>query len=159
MNGLDKLSDLRIYASDLGDTGKVIYFPELMSLTISNCNLEKFDFVKGRVLKDLDLTGNKTKNINEIQNLETVINLNLSYNEISDLDGLERAPNFVTLNLAGNQISNVDILRELKSLINVNLTGNPITDFEAAPGNPYFNIVFNGNTFNTGIFKNKKEEG
>lgn len=85
LNGLDKLSDLRIYASDLGDTGKVIYFPELVSLTVSNCNLEKFDFVKGPVLRDLDLSGNKLKNINEIQNLETVINLNLSYNEISDL--------------------------------------------------------------------------
>lgn len=126
LDGLKNLYRLEIYNADLGNIDEIICLPELMSLTLMNCQLERFDFVEGNNLGVLNLSRNKIKKIDDIKNLKNFISLNLSYNELVDLDGIERALNLVSLDLTGNRITNIGSLKGLGNLTEVDLSGNPI---------------------------------
>lgn len=109
-------------------------------------------------LWELSLRHNRITDIGPLKNLDRVSYLWLSDNAIATLPDLSGMTALVQLDLSDNHITTEEWkkARLPEGIFEVYLSGNPITDFEPAPGNPDFNIVFNGNTYNTGIFKNRK---
>lgn len=133
LDGINNLTILRIYDIDLSNISESIFLPNLSSLKLINCKLERFNFVRGSELESLDLSRNKIKKISDIENIKNVIAMNLSCNELVDLEGIEKALNLVSLNLTENKITNIDALKKMDTLTEVDLSGNPIS-VDGGPG-------------------------
>ena len=129
LDGFNNLSILKIHDTELrlSNINETIFLPNLGSLTLINCKLERFNFVRGSELTILDLSRNQIKKISDIENIQNLIMLNLSYNELTDLDGIEEAFNLASLDLRGNRITNIDALKKLDTITEVDLSENPIS--------------------------------
>ncbi len=81
----------------------------------------------------LDLSGERIKDISEIEGLENLIDLqvlDLGYNQISEIKGLDKLINLRKLRLINNQISEIKGLENLINLKELDLSKNKIVEIK-----------------------------
>jgi Leucine-rich repeat (LRR) protein len=81
-------------------------------------------------IRELNLSINKIKKIEHVNNLVTLERLNLGVNKISKIDGLDELKELKNLNLSANQVEKMENLEELKKLEGLHLLNNKITKIE-----------------------------
>ena len=103
----------------------------LSNVSISHNKLTKISGLEALPIKQLDLSYNYIRKIENLQSLKCLQYINLGYNSIRSLRGLQDHELLEDINLRYNQIldpSEVRYLRGLKLLRILNLEGNPIQE-------------------------------
>ena len=97
-------------------------------LDLSNNNLTEIDGLQGLLIIELNLEGNKIRNLTGLAENPRLSVLNVSNNRISSLAPLTSCLQLHNLNVSGNEIQyirQVEFLGDFKWLRLFNFSGNP----------------------------------
>lgn len=166
----------------LTDLSDLRFFPNLTTLTISNCSvydvlpigelkyLETLNLPKNKIkditplyqlerLKVLDLSNNNVSYISsEIANLKMMTDLNLGSNRISDVTPLLGNYNLINLLLRNNRLTKLPDMSSLTSLIKADFGNNAISFIEPIAGMDNLQtLIVDGNLLdNINFMKNQQ---
>uniref|UniRef100_A0A7M5V0V0 Guanylate kinase-like domain-containing protein n=1 Tax=Clytia hemisphaerica TaxID=252671 RepID=A0A7M5V0V0_9CNID len=142
-NKISTIADLSMHASlhtllldfnEIEEISGLVNCASLKNLSISNNRISKITGLSKLNLKQLDLSYNDIRRIENLQDLEFIQYLNLSFNNIRSLRGLQEHGYLEEINLHKNQIldlSEIRYLRDLRMLRILNLSENPIKEIES----------------------------
>ncbi|SDX95264.1 COR domain-containing protein [Flavobacterium degerlachei] len=132
ISSLVKLETLIITDIKINNLNDIIYFKNLVKLTLRGCSIEDLAPLKTlNFLSYLDLGSNEISQLSILKNFKKLRFLGLRNNKIVDISPLAELINIENLFLWNNQISDINILSNLHDLNNLDLGNNRITDISS----------------------------
>lgn len=129
--GLSELTSLRleeceIYASDLGIVASL---PSLQRLTLSSCGLSTIaDLAGAQKLTYLDVSHNTLRNLEVLEQMDTLYEINLSHNAVTDLTSLSVLPSLERLDVSYNSLTSLAPMARSSKLTWLNAGHNSLAD-------------------------------
>lgn len=132
ISSLSNLEILIITTAKINNLSEIIYFENLLQLTLRECYIEDLAPIKSLTnLLYLDLSSNEISELSILKNFKKLTYLGLRNNKIVDISPLAKLTNIKTLFLWNNQISNINILSNLYDLKNLDIGSNRICDISS----------------------------
>ena len=126
---LDKLTELRLYTSNVQDYSQIQYLKNLKTLNLSGCSVDNVIWLEHLDnIEDLNISWTDVKDISGLAHLINLKKLDISSTEVNDVSSLMRLVNLEELDISFTEVKDISSLMHLKSLKKLYISGTEVHD-------------------------------